>query len=211
MYLPRPFRVDDVSDIRRLLDRQPVAQLVTSHAGKPAISVLPVLVQEHPTGGFVVRGHLAKANPQAGHDGAAAAFSWLISSAYVSPSMYETKRQGDPKVVPTWNYEAVEAHGTLRVSSDPDEVLEVVTLLTDHHEADRDEPWRVDDAPAAFIRRMLAAIVAVEIEVTGFDAKAKLSQNRPEADRLGVSDALSAAGAAERAVAAAMQWGAQET
>ncbi len=207
MYLPPSFRVDDAFDIRRMIERQPLAQLITVADGQPSVSALPVLVDERPDGGLVVRGHLARANPQATHDGRAAVCSWLISSAYVSPSMYETKRLGDPRVVPTWNYEAVEVHGTLSISGEPEKILDIVTRLTDRHERDRDEPWRVDDAPAEFVDRMLRAIVAIEIEASRVDAKAKLSQNRPDADRIGVRTALAAAGPAERSVAEAMRPG----
>ena len=43
------------------------------------------------------------------------------------------------------------------------------------------------DAPADYMATMLAAIVAFRITVTGVVAKAKLSQNRDEADHAAVA------------------------
>ena len=70
--------------------------------------------------------------------------------AYVSPSWYATKQETG-KVVPTWNYVAVHAYGELVVHDDPVWLEDLVRRLTDHHEASRDEPWSVDDAPADFV------------------------------------------------------------
>jgi transcriptional regulator len=105
--------------------------------------------------------------------------------AYVSPSWYATKAEHG-KVVPTWNYSAVQLRGTARVHHDREWLRAAVTDLTGVHEHDRDEPWHVTDAPAAYVEGQLGGIVGVEITVTGITGKAKLSQNRSEADQRGV-------------------------
>lgn len=76
--------------------------------------------------------------------------------------------------------------------------------LTSQHEAPRDEPWSVDDAPRDFVEQMLRAIVGVSIEVTSDEAKFKLSQNRADPDRSGVGDDLGRGDDRQRAVAAVM-------
>ena len=58
--------------------------------------------------------------------------------------------------------------------------------LTAKHEAGNEHPWSVDDAPRTFIDGQLRAIVGIELEITRIEAKAKLSQNRPESDVAGV-------------------------
>jgi transcriptional regulator len=52
----------------------------------------------------------------------------------------------------------------------------------------------VDDAPERYIAGQLRAIVGVELLITRIEAKAKLSQNRPEADIDGVVAGLTATG-----------------
>ena len=51
---------------------------------------------------------------------------------------------------------------------------------------------RVSDAPEAFINSMINGIVGLEVVVEQVEAKAKLSQNRPLPDRIGVIAGLQA-------------------
>ena len=76
--------------------------------------------------------------------------------------------------------------------------------LTDAQEAEREDPWSVDDAPADFVRAQLRAIVGIELPISRIEGKRKLSQNRPAADVAGVVAGLAAGNAAERAVAGLM-------
>ena len=135
-------------------------------------------------------GHVARANPL-----------WRVAAgtpvlvvfggpqAYVSPSWYPSKA-ATHKVVPTWNYTVVHAHGVLQAVEDAPWLEALVGRLTDHHEAPRPAPWAVDDAPADYVQQMLRAIVGIRIPLTRLVGKWKVSQNRSEADRLGVADGL---------------------
>jgi transcriptional regulator len=108
---------------------------------------------------------------------------------YVSPGFYASKAD-DPQVVPTWNYIAVHAHGTLRTFTDAGRLRAVVADLTAHFEGQRAEPWHIDDAPVAYIDKLLGAITGIEIPVARLEGKWKVSQNRPLADRESVAEAL---------------------
>ncbi len=112
------------------------------------------------------------------------------------PSKHETHR-----LVPTWNYEVVHAHGRLHIRDEERTVRGLVARLTRHHEAEAQEPrpWKMGDSPADYIDGMLQAIVGIEIELTRLVGKAKLSQNREHRDRLGASDALRAQGQSDLA------------
>ncbi len=114
-------------------------------------------------------------------------------SAYITPSWYPT-RQETGKVVPTYNYVVVHAHGAFRTYEDPELLLRNVRALTELHEAPLDQRWSVDDAPADFIREQLKGIVGIEIQIARLEGKWKVSQNRVHADRQGVIDGLRAAG-----------------
>jgi transcriptional regulator len=114
-----------------------------------------------------------------------------VADAYVSPSWYPTKA-ATGKVVPTWNYEVVHAHGDLLAHDDVTWIEGFVRELTERHEGGRTDPWAVDDAPADFLASMLGGFVGVELAVDRFEGKRKLSQNRPEEDQAGVIDGLSA-------------------
>ena len=69
-----------------------------------------------------------------------------------------------------------------------------MTRLTDRHEQGRADAWAVTDAPADYVEKNLRPIVGVELHVSSVEAKAKLSQNRSDADRAGVARGLAADG-----------------
>ena len=191
MYMPPFNRVDDEGELREFVAGVRVGWLVTSRAGAaPAASFLPVLWRAD-----TVVAHFARANPhwQEIEDDTPALLIVTGPDAYVSPSWYAAKAEHG-KVVPTRNYSAVHLTGTARVLEEPEWLRTVVTDLTHQHEDPRDRPWRVSDAPAAYIEGQLRGIVGVELTVTGVEGKAKLSQNRSDADREGVIDGLCADG-----------------
>ena len=126
------------------------------------------------------------------------------AEAYVSTAWYPSKSEHG-RVVPTWNYSAVHVTGRAEVHDDADWLREAVTRLTDTHEQSRDEPWAVDDAPDRYIDKQLHAIVGIELVIERVEAKAKLSQNKDDADFGGVISGLRCEGAGrDRLVADAM-------
>ncbi|MGI4861436.1 MAG: FMN-binding negative transcriptional regulator [Janthinobacterium lividum] len=205
MYIPPAFAESSLSRLHWTIDQARVAQLVTHGAAGLSATPLPLLLDagEGPHG--VLYGHIARANPlwQTAPDGEALAI-FMGPDAYVSPSWYPSK-QRDGKVVPTWNYVTVHAHGPVEFFDDPDRLLAVVTRLTERHEATRPEPWAVSDAPASYIAANLRNIVGIRMPITRLEGKRKMSQNRNAADRSGVAAGLAAsADPADRAAAAQM-------
>src|SRR5262249_38661771 len=95
-------------------------------------SHLPMLYDAAAGPKGTLRGHLARANPQwtrySHEPGALVVFRG--PQHYVSPNWYPSKQEHG-KVVPTWNYIIVEAHGRLRTVEDRDWLLRLVTDLTD--------------------------------------------------------------------------------
>lgn len=109
--------------------------------------------------------------------------------AYITPGWYPGKAEHG-RVVPTWNYVAAHAHGAARAIEDRGWMLDMLRRLTDTHEARRPLPWRVDDAPSAFIDAMLGGIVGIEIPIDRLEGKRKASQDEAPADRLGTVHGL---------------------
>jgi transcriptional regulator len=157
--------------------------------------------------GSTVIAHMAKANAHWREIGPETRALLIVPGpgAYISPSWYASKTEHG-RVVPTWNYTAVHLTGTLRVYQEPAWLRSAVADLTELHEHGREVPWSITDAPGDFIDTQLRAIVGIEMEVDHVDAKAKLSQNRSEADQQGVISGLQAqADPRSAAIAAAMQ------
>jgi transcriptional regulator len=208
MYQPAHgrFAVADTAALLSELARQVPATLVTLGADGLRASILPMLFDPNDGPHGTLRGHLARPNPQC-RDAASEINALAIfdgPDAYVSPALYEEKRLTG-KVVPTWNYVTVQAHGTLTTIHDPEWLIPHVGRLVARHEAGRPDPWALSDAPDDYVRTEARAIVGLELRITRIEAKAKLSQNRSEADIEGAIEGLSTGTAAERAVAAEMR------
>ncbi|HMT92832.1 FMN-binding negative transcriptional regulator [uncultured Thiothrix sp.] len=78
--------------------------------------------------------------------------------------------------------------------------------LTAQQEASFSQPWRLADAPEDYLQNMLKAIVGIELVITRWEGKWKLSQNKVSPEYQGVIAGLSETQVAESmALAATMQ------
>lgn len=191
MYQVDAFREDRIEVMHALMRSHRLATLVTVSDGVADADHIPLLIDPDPSPCGTLRGHVARANPLWRHaDGQEVLAIFQGPQTYVTPYWYPSKRETG-KVVPTWNYAVVHAHGRLQVRDDRNWLRALVTRLTEQQEAAFPQPWRVDDAPAEYLERMLGAIVGIEIPLTRLAGKWKVSQNRNEADRSGVVEGLS--------------------
>ena len=192
MYLPRHFEETRAPILHELIRAYPLGVLVGLTSSGLVANHIPFEVDPDPAPFGTLRGHVARANPfwrECAPDVEALAV-FRGPDAYVSPAWYPTKRDTG-KVVPTWNYAVVHAHGPVRFIEDRAWLRQLVEQLTNRHEAGRREPWRITDAPPDYIDRQLGAIVGIEIPITRLVGKWKVGQNRPPEDRAGVVEGLS--------------------
>ncbi len=201
MYIPAPFRLDDVSELHASMRTAPLANLVTTGSDGLIATPLPLFLDDKEGDYGVLYGHVARANPQWKSPAGEALAIFMGPDAYVSPSWYATKAETG-KVVPTWNYVAVHAYGPVEFFDDEDRLRNVVTRLTNVFEQSRVRPWRVSDAPEDFIKAQLGGIVCLRMPIARLHGKRKMSQNRNPQDRAGVADGLARSGdPADRQVA----------
>ena len=189
MYIPRSYAEERPEELAGFITAHPLGALVTAAAsGELFATHLPFVFDSASGEHGVLEGHLARANPHhaLARDGTEALVIFAGPDAYVTPNWYPGKATHG-REVPTWNYVAVHAYGTLRFIDDPAWLLPHLHRLSDRSEADRlapagETPWQVDDAPPEFIAQQMKAIVGVEVRVTRLEGKWKMSQNRtPEA------------------------------
>lgn len=183
MYVPSHFVESRMEVMHALIAAHPLGTLVTHGAGGLEADHIPFEIApagpDAPHG--ILRAHVARANPLWKKDGDVMVV-FQGASAYISPSLYEEKAVSG-KVVPTWNYAVVHAHGPLRAIEDPVWLLGLLDRLSAAHERTRAMPWKIEDAPRQFIDKLLGAIVGIEIPVQRMQGKWKMSQNRSENDR----------------------------
>jgi len=183
MYIPRAFATNATDALSEMLELAPLVQVVSMTDEGLVASALPMILVER-DGQLILQGHFARPNSHwKSLDGDADSLAIITGpDAYITPNSYASKAETH-QVVPTWNYEAVHARGPLSIHDDADWVLDLVTRLTNIHEADQQLPWKVTDAPEEYIATRLRGIVGVEMTITSLEAKAKLSQDKPNADQ----------------------------
>ncbi|WP_300544419.1 FMN-binding negative transcriptional regulator [Maricaulis sp.] len=189
MYIPPAFRMNDEAEMRSLMRTYDFALLLVPGMPDLAATHIPLKLADERQ---VLIGHVAMANPvseaiKAGRE-AIAVFSG--PHAYVSPTWY-----ANPSVnVPTWNYVAVHAFGTLA----PLDAEEAERALSSQV-ADFEAEWRITHIEPGMRSRLEASIQVFEFEINRLEGKAKLSQNKPVEERLRLAHALNERG--EHAVA----------
>ena len=203
MYQPPHFREDRTEVQHGLIRAHPLGLLITAGPSGLQANFIPFVIYETETKHGTLRCHMARGNPQWRELGSVSECLVVFQGPqeYITPSWYPTKK-ATAKVVPTWNYVTVHAWGVPRVVEDSVWLQRQVEDLTNLKEGQRPEPWFVDDAPADYLASQMKGIVGVEIPIAKIEGKWKVSQNRPEVDRVGVVAGLRGGGEQAEAIAA---------
>lgn len=181
MFIAPEFQENRPEEIQRLVQDYPLATIV-AHTDQGLIANhIPLLFKSD----NILIGHIAKANEMYAliteNQSVLAIFKG--EDAYISANDYPSKFI-DHKKVPTWNYQAVHVHGTLKFYDDQKSKLAAVGMLTKIQEQKTNgaQAWKMSDAPKGYLLALLEDLVVFEIEVTRIQAQSKLSQNREPTD-----------------------------
>ncbi len=193
MYVPTAFAETDQGKLHEFIEAHSFGLLVSVRAGEPFASHLPFLLERDAGPHGTLVGHLARANPQWQElDGHQVLAIFSGPHAYVSPTWYESEN-----VVPTWNYVAVHAYGTIRLVQDPAPLADIVQAMVRTYESGMPRPWSLDTS-SEYFQKMVRAIVGFRIEITRLEGKWKLNQNHPPERREKVIRALEEYGDQDR-------------
>ncbi|KAH7260529.1 hypothetical protein MRS44_009156 [Fusarium solani] len=223
MYIKGPHGEADLSVLRKLIRENPLG-LLTTAISSPNFDflqsshipfVLDVEDESSETELGKLRGHLARVNPQSKamieslsenpqlnnviEQDVIVIFNSPIQH-YVTPKFYTETKPTTGKVVPTWNYAAVQVYGRAKVFYDTkaEETGQFLTKqigdLSHHAETqvmgftggDNPVDWKLTDAPDRFIQLLQKSIIGIEIEITKMGGKFKMSQEMGMGDREGV-------------------------
>lgn len=200
MYIPNHFSETNLDVMQALMSDYPLSTLVTLSADGLIANHIPLHWVDNGSDYGCLRGHVARANPMWTYvnQGFEVLAIFQSENAYISPSWYATKQQTG-KVVPTWNYAAVHAYGTMRVIDDAAWIRNQLEAMTSHHELAFPEPWMVSDAPQDFTDILIEQIVGIEITITRLQWKWKVSQNQSSENQESVIEGLHKLGKTEMA------------
>ncbi len=173
-HTPR-YVLSDPAEVRRLIRRHPWATFVSPSSTGLTASHYPVILDEEACDGdrIVLLSHFGRPDDQT-HELGAHEVLVIVQGphAYVSPSWYPPG-----EIIPTWNHVTAHLYGIPEVLSD-EENFAALRRLTDHFESGRPDGRSLsqDESTA---RRAAKGTVGLRLEVTRFDARVKLSQNKP--------------------------------
>ncbi|HEY1114175.1 MAG TPA: FMN-binding negative transcriptional regulator [Chitinophagaceae bacterium] len=163
----------DPQAVLDFMKQHPFAMLVGSLNDIPAVTQVPLLVEER-DGKLYLLGHIMRGTDHykafSGNPNVLCVFTGAHS--YVSASWYT-----DQKMASTWNYMSVQARGRLSFLDDAS-LLDILERTTVHFENNEASPASYKNLSPDYIQHHAKAIVAFEIEVTSLKHTFKLSQNR---------------------------------
>lgn len=175
MYVPPQFASTDPSHASELIRSYPFASLISvDDKGLPYITPLPLHLLEE-EGRWLLLGHCARPNPHWRYLQARpqAVVSFMGPQAYMSPSVYP-----DLARVPTWSYLTVQCTVQARLIEHFDDKDRLLKHLIHEHDPAYAQQWR--GLGEDFQHKMMAGMVAFELEVLDWQCKLKLNQHRPE-------------------------------
>ncbi len=174
MYPPKHHLSNDRQKMITVMKQYPFAMLVSVIKGKPIITHIPIIYNDK-TGKLVA--HIDKYNPQVAtlKEGAEVTVAFRGPDTYISPSVYTTKQ------LPTWNYIIVHIIGIISLINDPEEAKDTMIAMTEFLEGKAQKFVLEKDNRG--MRNSINYIQAFEIEITDWEGKFKLSQDKKQQDQ----------------------------
>jgi transcriptional regulator len=172
MYIPKFFAEESEEKTLAFMREFNFAALVTAENERLTATHLPFIIEKR-ADKIILSAHLAKANDHWKQFDREILVIFSEPHAYISPLLY-----GEKNNVPTWNYVAVHAYGKARIFQTAEENLFFLAKMVEAFDEDYFlTDWQ--EISDEYKRKLAAAVVAFEIEVTELQAKKKLNQNKP--------------------------------
>lgn len=173
MYPPPHHQSHDIEKMISVLKQYPLGMLVTAKDGEPFVTHIPFIYNE--TSKKLVA-HLDRNNPQLEtlKDEAEVTVVFKGPDTYISPSIYTTPQ------LPTWNYIIVHVTGKLQLINEPEAIKQTMVEMTKFLEGKEENFILKKDDPR--MERLIGYIQAFEIEITNWEGKFKLSQDKNSQD-----------------------------
>jgi transcriptional regulator len=181
----------DEAEVAALLRDHPWCTIVSHVPGRGIVaSHYPVLVDDD-ADGLTVFSHVGKPDQDL-HELGQHELTIIVEGpqGYISPGWY-----GVSPAVPTWNFVVAHLTGTPEVVTQ-EENLRLMDVLVNHFEDHMDEPARLHASAAnsEYAQRLVHGTVAFRMKVERFEAKRKMSQDKPDAVIDGILEGLARPG-----------------
>lgn len=172
------FALSEAGAVRRLIGENPWVSLIShTSAGELVASHYPVILDRDARDDeIVLLSHVGRPDERL-HELGDHELLVIVQGphGYISPGWYDAR-----PAVPTWNFVSAHLHGIPEILSDA-ENLRVLAELVDTFEDRLPQPRRMNGTleNADYAARIVSGTVGFRLRVTRFEAKNKMSQNKP--------------------------------
>ncbi|MCG2419240.1 FMN-binding negative transcriptional regulator [Aequorivita sp. F47161] len=173
MYPPPHHQSHDIEKMISVIKNFPLGALITAKDGKPFITHIPFIYNENSKR---LVAHVDRSNPQMEtlKDGATVTAVFNGPDTYISPSIYTTPQ------LPTYNYIIVHVTGKLKLIRNAEVAKKTLVDMTDFLEGKNQKfSLKMNDSR---MEKLIDYIQAFEIEITNWEGKFKLSQDKNAQD-----------------------------
>jgi transcriptional regulator len=171
LYPPKHHQESHTDLIKEVAAQYPLATIVSAHGELPYITHAPLIFH-----GDKLVGHIDASNPHVGllKNNHPITLVFQGPQTYISPKIYTTTQ------LPTWNYIIAHAKGTVREINAAQMIKQSMVSMTSYLEG-TDEPF-VLDIKDPRLDRLIPYVHCFEIEITHWEGKFKLSQDKSPQD-----------------------------
>ena len=180
-YPPKHHQDQDINHMINVIKTYPLATVISVKDNKPYITHLPLIYREADK---KLIGHIDLYNPQTEllKDNNEVTIIFSGPQCYISPTVYTTTQ------LPTWNYIKVHLKGNTTEITDELKVKQSLVDMADFMEAP-DYNYKLEmDNPR--MHGLINYIKGFEIDITSWEGKFKLSQDKKMSDRVNARNAL---------------------
>lgn len=173
-----------------LVETNPFGLIAAVQVGQIEATHLPMLIESVPEGDGVrlrLVGHFARSNRQGRRisDGDDVLCIFQGPHGYITPEWYR-----DEEDVPTYNYSAVHIRGKYRARREYGEVRDILKKTTHHFEADKADPWTMDQIDGQLVDQLMQGVLCFAVDVTAIEGASKHSQDKTKGDQAAVLNGL---------------------
>ncbi|ARV09206.1 transcriptional regulator [Winogradskyella sp. PC-19] len=170
-YPPKKHQDDDINHMIEVIKTYPLATVISVSNNEPYITHLPLVYEDNK-----LIGHIDIYNPQAEllKDNNDVTIIFSGPECYISPSIYSTTQ------LPTWNYIKVHLKGKVKAIKSKAALKQSLITMTEFLETPDHKYVLEPDNPR--LDRNLDYIEMFEIEITNWEGKFKLSQDKKPRD-----------------------------
>jgi transcriptional regulator len=182
MYTPKIYQDHDPESIQKFIRDNGFGILISTVNGELWATHTPMMLSND---GSKLIGHISRGNKQwkdtSGFTNVLAIFNG--PHTYVSSSWYNHVN------VPTWNYLAVHAYGTVHII-EGEELYASLGELVDKYEKASEHPISMTTMTREYVTREMKGVTGFEISIQRIEATRKLSQNRDDVNHQRIVEQL---------------------